>query len=136
MMSAELMKIRRDIHAHPELAFQELRTADLIEAALKRWGVAQVHRPIPTCVCAHIGWGQGPTIALRADIDGITQDEQNDVSWRSTVPGLMHGCGHDVHASMLLGTAQALVGTDLPGTWSCSFSLRKRPDRARARVSL
>lgn len=115
-MSAQLIEIRRAIHAYPELGFQERRTADLIEATLRGWGITQVHRPIPTCVCAHIGRGQGPIIALRADIDGITQDEQNDVPWRSTVPGLMHGCGHDMHATILLGTAQALMGTQLPGT--------------------
>lgn len=115
-MLKELTEARRMIHAHPEPAFMERETADLIERTLKRWGVKDIHRPIPTCICAHLGSGHEPRIALRADIDCITQDEQNNVPWKSQVPGLMHGCGHDIHTAILLGVAKVLSRASLSGT--------------------
>jgi hippurate hydrolase len=115
-MLAELTEIRRHLHAHPEPSFQEEHTADLIERTCLGWGITNLHRPIRTCVCVHLGTGGQPTIALRADIDCIAQHEQNDVPWRSTVPGFMHACGHDVHTTILLGAARSLAQEQLPGT--------------------
>lgn len=115
-MLSDLIEIRRYLHAHPEPSFKEEHTADLIERTCLGWGITNLHRPIRTCVCVHLGTGKGPAIALRADIDCVAQDEQNAVPWRSTVPGLMHACGHDVHTTILLGTARSLAREQLPGT--------------------
>ncbi len=107
-----LVALRRDIHAHPELGYQEHRTAALIAAQLRAIGL-EVHEGIGgTGVVGVLRNGTSPrTIGLRADMDALPIEEQNDHAWRSTAPGAFHGCGHDGHVAMLLGAAQHLART-------------------------
>ena len=108
----ELAAWRRDFHAHPELGFEEQRTAALVAERLASWGI-EVHRGVGRTgvvgVLRH-GNGQG-RIGLRADMDALAMPEANGFDHRSTVPGRMHGCGHDGHTTMLLGAARYLAET-------------------------
>ena len=106
----ELIALRRDIHAHPEAAFKENRTADIVARELERFGIA-VHRGVgKTGVAGVLKAGRGSrTIGLRADIDALPLAEQNGFAHRSVCPGLMHACGHDGHTVMLLGAARYLA---------------------------
>jgi len=108
----ELTAIRRDIHAHPELAFAERRTADLVAAKLAECGV-ELHRGLAgTGVVGTIRCGNSPAaIGLRADMDALPIQELNDFPHRSTEDGKMHACGHDGHTTMLLGAAKYLAET-------------------------
>jgi amidohydrolase len=108
----ELTAIRRDIHAHPELAFAEQRTADLVAARLAEFG-CDVYRGLAgTGVIGTIRNGNTPgAIGLRADMDALPIQELNDFSHRSTHDGRMHACGHDGHTAMLLGAARYLAAT-------------------------
>jgi hippurate hydrolase len=108
----ELIAIRRDIHAHPELAFSEHRTSDLVAAKLAEFGCA-VHRGLAgTGVVGTIRRGNTPAaIGLRADMDALPIRELNDFAHRSTEDGKMHACGHDGHTTMLLGAAKYLAAT-------------------------
>ena len=108
----ELTVIRRDIHAHPELAFAEQRTADLVAARLAEFG-CEVYRGLAgTGVIGTIRNGNTPgAIGLRADMDALPIQELNDFSHRSTHDGRMHACGHDGHTTMLLGAARYLAAT-------------------------
>jgi len=107
----ELIEIRRDLHRHPELAFQEVRTAAIVARKLEELGLSVQTGVGKTGVVAELNNGTGPTVALRADMDALPITEANDVPYRSTRPGIMHACGHDAHVSMLLGAARLL--TDL-----------------------
>ncbi|MDM0117389.1 M20 aminoacylase family protein [Variovorax sp. J22R133] len=99
---------RRDFHAHPETAFEEHRTAQVLVRALETMGL-EVHRGLAgTGVVATLRNGEGPTIGLRADMDALHICERGTAPHASTVPGKMHGCGHDGHMAMLLGAAQHL----------------------------
>ena len=103
------VRLRRDLHRHPELSFEEYRTQRLIGDRLAELGVA--HQKIATTgVIAEIVGeaGGGPTIALRGDIDALPIQEKNKVEYASQVQGVMHACGHDVHTSSLLGVAEIL----------------------------
>jgi amidohydrolase len=108
----DLTAIRRDIHAHPELAFAEQRTADLVAARLAEFG-CEVYRGLAgTGVIGAIRNGNTPgAIGLRADMDALPIQELNDFSHRSTHDGRMHACGHDGHTAMLLGAARYLAAT-------------------------
>ena len=108
----ELTAIRRDIHAHPELAFAERRTADLVAAKLAEFG-CEVDRGLAgTGVVGTIRRGNSPAaIGLRADMDALPIQEMNDFAHRSTDDGKMHACGHDGHTTMLLGAAKYLTAT-------------------------
>ena len=108
----ELTAIRRDIHAHPELAFAERRTADFVAAKLAECGV-ELHRGLAgTGVVGTIRCGNSPAaIGLRADMDALPIQELNDFPHRSTEDGKMHACGHDGHTTMLLGAAKYLAET-------------------------
>jgi amidohydrolase len=99
--------MRRDIHAHPELCFQEVRTADLIAKALADWGIP-VHRGLgKTGVVGIVKNGNsGRAVGLRADIDALPMTEHNRFAHASTYPGKMHACGHDGHTAMLLAAAK------------------------------
>jgi IAA-amino acid hydrolase len=104
----DLVAMRRDLHAHPELAFQEHRTADAAARAVEALGF-RVRRAVGrTGVVAELGTG-GPIVALRADMDALPIQQAGDVPYRSTVPGVMHACGHDAHVSMLVGAARLLA---------------------------
>jgi hippurate hydrolase len=109
---AELTAIRRDIHAHPELAFAEQRTSDLVAAKLAEFG-CEVDRGLAgTGVIGTIRRGNMPgAIGLRADMDALPIHEMNDFAHRSTNDGKMHACGHDGHTTMLLGAAKYLAAT-------------------------
>ncbi|MEM8587742.1 MAG: M20 aminoacylase family protein [Pseudomonadota bacterium] len=106
---AELTSFRRDLHAHPELGFEEHRTADLVAEKLAAWGI-EVHRGLgQTGVVGTVTAGSGDrAIALRADMDALAMPELADRPHRSTHPGRMHACGHDGHTTMLLGAARYL----------------------------
>nr|WP_246523334.1 M20 aminoacylase family protein [Neoroseomonas eburnea] len=108
----ELTATRRDIHAHPELGFQEHRTSDLVAQQLQAWGI-EVHRGIAGTGLVGVlrNGGSGRSIGLRADMDCLPMQETSDVAHRSTVPGQMHACGHDGHTTMLLGAARYLAET-------------------------
>jgi amidohydrolase len=103
---------RRDLHAHPETAFEEHRTAALIAEKLRGWGV-EVHEGLAkTGVVGTLRCGSSTgAIGLRADMDALPMEELNDFVHRSVVPGKFHGCGHDGHTSMLLGAARYLAET-------------------------
>ncbi len=108
----EVVAIRRHLHAHPELSFNEIETSEYIHAVLKRLKIASIKRMTGTGIVAYIeGSKPGKTIALRADIDALPILEKNDVPYKSKNKGIMHACGHDVHTASLLGTAMILSQT-------------------------
>lgn len=111
--------IRRDIHAHPELGFEETRTAALVAAALRGWGI-EVAEGIGQLGVVGTLRGRRPgqgAIALRADMDALALTERTGLPYASTNAGRMHACGHDGHTAMLLGAAQVLAETpDFSGT--------------------
>ncbi|MBD5801599.1 putative hydrolase YxeP [Azoarcus sp. Aa7] len=108
----EMIAIRRRIHAHPELAYEEHATSELVAAELERAGYT-VHRGIArTGVVATLTCGGGTRrIGLRADMDALPIHEQTGLPWASTLPGKMHACGHDGHTAMLLAAARHLAHT-------------------------
>ena len=108
---SEIQAIRREIHAHPELAYEEQRTADLVAASLERWGI-RVHRGLGGTGVVGIIEGRtsaGRTIGLRADMDALPMQETNKFPHASRHEGKMHGCGHDGHTAMLLNAAHYLA---------------------------
>lgn len=115
----DVVSIRRDIHAHPELAFEEERTAGIVASYLQQLGLDVKTGVAKTGVVALVegGAGEGPTLALRADMDALPIKEANEVDYASQHVGKMHACGHDVHTSSLLGTAKILaqIKDQLPG---------------------
>ncbi|MFM8710927.1 MAG: M20 family metallopeptidase, partial [Sphingomonadales bacterium] len=120
----ELIGWRRHLHAHPELSYQETETAAFVQAKLKEYGIDS-HLLSTTGVVACIE-GKNPSkkvIALRADMDALPIQEQNDLPYRSVRDGIMHACGHDVHTTCLLGAARLLQYTrdDWEGTIKLIF---------------
>ena len=121
---AELIEFRRDLHAHPELAHNEHRTTRRVALRLAAAGLRPVILPKGTGLLVDIGseqvpYTERPVVALRADIDALPMTDDKDVPYRSTVPGVCHACGHDVHTTVLLGAGlflarQAAAGL-LPG---------------------
>lgn len=108
----KLIALRRDIHAHPELAYEEERTANLVAECLTEWGL-EVHRGLATTgVVGTLSTGDGPAIGLRADMDALPLQETNVFSHRSRYDGKMHACGHDGHTAMLLGAARFLAESE------------------------
>lgn len=107
-LAPAIMAIRRDIHAHPELRFEELRTAELVAEKLTLWGIPMVRGLGKTGVVGRIDGelGPGKMIGLRADMDALPLQEQNAFAHASQHQGKMHACGHDGHTAMLLGAAQ------------------------------
>ncbi len=104
-----LLAIRRDIHMHPELGMEEFRTAKLVADTLKSLDLKVTENIANTGVVGVLeGKIPGRTIAIRADMDALAVEEENDVPYRSTSPGKMHACGHDGHVAILLGTAMIL----------------------------
>ena len=105
----EFIQLRRDIHRHPELAFEEHRTSDLVAAKLEGWGYA-VHRGLGgTGVVGTLTRGQGRRLGLRADMDALPIQEATGAEWSSVKPGVMHACGHDGHTAMLLAAAKSIA---------------------------
>ena len=104
--------VRHHLHANPELSYQEFKTAAYVKAQLLEMGIASEEKATTGLVA--IIEGKNPAsrvMALRADIDALPIQEQNDVPYKSTVPGVMHACGHDVHTTILLGAAKILMAT-------------------------
>lgn len=122
---SDIIALRRHLHAHPELSFQEYQTSAFVEEKLKSFGISQLEKKADTGIVALIE-GRNPSakvIALRADMDALPIIEQNEVSYKSTNPGVMHACGHDVHTASLLGAAKILNGLkdDFEGTVKLIF---------------
>ncbi|WP_341907477.1 M20 aminoacylase family protein [Polaromonas sp. YR568] len=115
----ELTAFRRDLHAHPELGFEEVYTSSRVAHALKLCGVDEVHTGIAKTGVVAVIRGQKavnaaaprPMIGLRADMDALPMTEHNEFGWKSAKTGLMHGCGHDGHTTMLVGAARYLAET-------------------------
>ncbi|HWH30198.1 MAG TPA: amidohydrolase, partial [Mycobacteriales bacterium] len=114
---SDLVAARRWLHAHPELGRQEHRTTEYVCEQLADVGLKPRQLAGGTGAVCDIGTGAGPTVLLRADIDALPLPDEKDVAYRSTVPGVCHACGHDVHTAVLLGTGLALaaVADELPG---------------------
>jgi amidohydrolase len=122
----EYIDIRRHLHAHPELSYQEYETATLVENKLKDMGLQPI-RLAETGIVAMIE-GRDPAsriVALRADMDALPIQEANDIPYRSLKEGIMHACGHDVHTTCLLGAAQILQ--QLRNEWSGTVKLIFQP---------
>jgi amidohydrolase len=115
-LAPELVELRRDLHAHPELSWHEERTTGVVGKRLAEAGL--VARPLgSTGLMVEVGENPGPVIALRADLDALPVEDLTSDPWRSTIDGVAHACGHDVHTSGLVGAGLALqsVAADLPG---------------------
>jgi hippurate hydrolase len=114
LFQADLIHIRRDLHANPELAFEETRTSQLVADKLAEWGI-EVHRGIAKTGLVGVVRGRknasGRAIGLRADMDCLPMHETSDVPHKSRNAGRMHACGHDGHTTMLLGAARYLAQT-------------------------
>ncbi len=104
---------RRHLHMHPELSLECHNTAAFVVGKLEDFGVDEIHPGWATSGVVAIinGKGQGPTTALRADMDALPMEEKTGAEWASTIPGRMHACGHDGHTTMLLGAARYLAET-------------------------
>lgn len=115
----ELVAIRRDLHAHPEIGFEEVRTSGIVADKLAGWGI-EVHRGIGRTGVVGVlrgTGGAGKRIGLRADMDALPMEETTNLAFSSKIPGRMHACGHDGHTTMLLGAARYLAeNRNFPGT--------------------
>lgn len=111
----EITAFRRDLHAHPEIGFEEIYTSARVKEALKGFGVDEVHSGIGKTGLVAVIKGQqsgsGKMVGLRADMDALPMTEHNDFAWKSSRAGMMHGCGHDGHVAMLVGAARYLAAT-------------------------
>jgi len=110
----DLVDLRRDLHAHPELSWEERRTTDLVSHHLDEMGW-QVMRTGESGLLADLGDGDGARVALRADLDALPVNDTSGDPWQSRVSGVAHACGHDVHTTALLGAAMALAETHAEG---------------------
>ena len=128
----EMIAIRHDLHAHPEIGFEEKRTSGIVAEKLAQWGI-EVHRGLGGTGVVGVLKGNGngsKRIGLRADMDALPMEENTNLPWRSTIPGRFHGCGHDGHTTMLLGTARYLAETkNFDGT--VHFIFQPRHDQGR-----
>ncbi len=116
--SDELVAIRRDLHEHPELGMQEVRTSGIVADLLREWDI-ETHTGIGNTGVVGVLNGRSPgrTIGLRADMDALPIDEKTNLAFASKTPGVMHACGHDAHTTMLLGAARYLAqSSDFNGT--------------------
>ncbi|MAQ62814.1 MAG: peptidase M20 [Euryarchaeota archaeon] len=118
-----IVKIRRELHEHPELMYEEFRTSELIRRELDKLDIQYIHPIAETGVLASIGNGNGPCVALRADMDALPIHEETDIPFKSKIDGKMHACGHDCHVSMLLGAAKLLKNkeSEINGTIKLLF---------------
>ncbi|HEY4570934.1 MAG TPA: amidohydrolase [Kribbella sp.] len=105
----DMVDVRRDLHAHPELGWHEVRTTEILEKRLIEAGLSPRVLPTGTGLICDIGSGDS-CVALRADIDALPVPDGVDSPWRSTIEGVAHACGHDVHTASLLGAALVLAG--------------------------
>lgn len=127
----EIIDIRRHLHAHPELSFQEYATSNYVAEVLKKLDIPFRDKVADTGLVAMIeGRQPGKTIALRADMDALPITEENEVPYKSTTPGVMHACGHDAHTSSLLGAAKIL--NQLKDQFSGNIKLIFQPGEEKA----
>src|SRR5687768_14072141 len=130
LYSKEFIEVRHHLHAHPELSYKEFETSKFVQQKLKSFG-------IDSTVMAETGVvgiieGRNPSskiVALRADMDALPIQEENEVSYKSLKPGIMHACGHDVHTTCLLGAARIL--NELKNEWEGSVKLIFQPGEER-----
>ncbi len=139
-MAPDLVEIRRDLHRHPELSFEEVRTAAIASTAMEALGCRVRTQVGITGVVADLENGEGPTIALRADMDALPIHETNTHAFVSETPGVMHACGHDAHVAGLIGAAKLLAhereeGRLPPAPFGSSSSPPKREPTTKARVA-
>jgi amidohydrolase len=123
-IEAGLIEVRRDIHAHPELGFEEVRTAGIVSRELTRLGITHETAIGRTGVVGVINGGRpGPVLAIRADMDALPIEEKSGLPFASSNPGLMHACGHDIHTTTLLGVAAVLqeLAPQIAGTVKLVF---------------
>lgn len=107
-ITPDLIELRRDVHASPELSWSEERTTDLVARWMDKYAIE--HRRLPgTGLVAEVGREDGPIVALRADLDALPIPDTTQDPWRSTVPNVAHACGHDVHVAALVGAGAALA---------------------------
>lgn len=125
----ELVAFRRHLHAHPELSGREFDTTELLAERLRAAGLAPELLSSGTGLWCDVGRGER-CVALRADIDGLAMDDTKDVPYRSRVPGVAHGCGHDVHTTIVLGAGLALAHHGDFGRVRLIFERRRRPSPA------
>lgn len=112
----EIREIREHLHSYPELSFEEFKTSAFLKDKLAEWGISVDKEWVKTGFSVLLDSGkEGPTIALRADLDALPIMEQNEVSYRSKNEGIMHACGHDVHASSMMGAIKIL--SELKGSF-------------------
>ena len=116
-LAGELVRLRRDIHQHPELGFREFRTSALVADTLTEIGIEVKTGIGRTGVVGELGTGDGPTIAIRADMDALPILEKNNTPYRSQNEEVMHACGHDAHTAMLLGAAHLLKQSFIKDKW-------------------
>ncbi|AGB03926.1 amidohydrolase [Aciduliprofundum sp. MAR08-339] len=110
----EIIALRRDFHMHPELGFEEFRTSGIVRDYLGDLGIETVSMA-KTGVVGYLNNGGEVTVGIRADMDALPIQEENEVPYKSRVPGKMHACGHDAHTAMLLVTAKILSGMEFDG---------------------
>lgn len=123
----EIIRLRRDIHAHPELSFQEFRTSALVADTLEELGIEVQKGVGQTGVIGQLGTGEGPTIAIRADMDALPILEKTNTRYQSQNNGVMHACGHDAHTAMLLGAAHLLKQSLAEEKWQGNVRLLFQP---------
>ena len=121
----EAVRLRRAIHAHPELSGNEFKTAKMVFDYLSGLGLKPRYHIHKTGVAARIIHGKGKTVVLRADMDALPIQEQNNVPFKSTFPGVMHACGHDIHTACLLAAARVLC--QMKDSWKGEIILLFQP---------
>lgn len=130
----KLVALRRDLHRHPELGFQEYRTAQKIVEELHKLGIECETGIAKTGVVAYLGEGK-PRFALRADMDALPIQEANEVEYKSQHPGVMHACGHDAHVACLLGAAMLLNEEFQAGKLKGSVKLIFQPNEENSGIA-
>jgi amidohydrolase len=135
-----LIGIRRQLHQHPELGFREFKTSALVAAELAALGIP-VEPVAETGLIGTIARGEGPVVALRADMDALPVQEETGLAFHSQTPGMMHACGHDIHTTILLGAARQLKDADFEGTVKLVFqpseeSNQRSPEKGKTGAQL
>jgi amidohydrolase len=120
-LTDRLIHIRRQIHTQPELGYQEEQTAALVRQELDQLHIDYIPHVAGTGVIASLTKGEGPCVAIRADMDALPMQEETGLPFASAISGKMHACGHDLHTTMLIGAAHLLRDADFQGTIKLLF---------------